>query len=364
MAFGVRHLMGLVGLLAWLAAGGCGSHGGGGSAPAPAAATTGGSAATATTPTERLVQKLEAAMTAADLGDLLDRTVGASAASGAARTVAYPLRPGVYLTATPRGQNILLRVEVDAAGARTREAMTEVAISAQLGKTFVDLAQSAMATMAFTAATPGLAQPWNLLLRAESPSGGAVEVGVVADISGNFTLSWTFESPMRAIDGYSAPAAFGGAPATEKIGGTVHFPIAKDQFQVFVNRAYGYNAPQRFVDFALIPHTWLHLTVTGDAANKQVTVHFDAVTTTGARLSVGEAPASTSVGGRFFDETVARMTEMLDAEARAAGSSRPWNSNFFYAAPDKGVVEVVTRGEKGAFDIAYRVETPTHVVNP
>src|SRR5581483_12463571 len=98
---------------------------------------------------------------------------------------------------------------------------------------------------------------------------------------------------------------------------------------------------------------WPHLTVTGDSANRVVNVHFDAIATNGARLYVCEAPASTDVGGRFFDETVARMQQMTDEEAAAPGSSKRWGTSFYYADETKGVVDVVVKGEKGAFDIAY-----------
>src|SRR2546425_10195914 len=62
-------------------------------------------------------------------------------------------------------------------------------------------------------------------------------------------------------------------------------------------------------------------------------VHFDALTTRGERFFVAEAPASTSVGGRFVDQTVTRMQEMLSEEAAQPGSSRKWQTEFYYDDP-------------------------------
>lgn len=365
----MRKTTGAALLAAVAIAAGCGkSGGGGGGGGGQAAAAAGaGQASYAASASENLAVKAEDVMAAPDLASLLDRTVGAAAASGASPAVALPLRNGLFLTAVPSGANILLRFEIDPAGAGNREAFAEVPIPAALGRTFADLVSAAMSTMALTVATPGLAQPWKLVLWAGAEYGGDLNVVVEADAQASFTLCWMVKSPARAIDAYALPAAFGSAAdegGKASISGTVHFPISLSDFQVFVNRAYGKNAPQRFTDFGLIPHTWLRLTVTGDAANRVVNVHFDAVTNAGARLFVAEAPASTAVGGRFFDETVARMQEMLDEEAKSPGSSRKWGTNFYYASAQQGVVEVVVAGEKGSFDIAYRVVTPEVEVKP
>jgi hypothetical protein len=88
-----------------------------------------------------------------------------------------------------------------------------------------------------------------------------------------------------------------------------------------------------------------------------VNVHFDAITPSGERLFVAEAPASTSVGGRFVDQTVTRMQEMLSEEAAHPGSSRPWQTEFYYDDSDTGVVVVAVKGERGLFDISYHLET-------
>jgi hypothetical protein len=101
-----------------------------------------------------------------------------------------------------------------------------------------------------------------------------------------------------------------------------------------------------------------------DETNRVGNVHFDAITISGERLFVAEAPASTDVGERFIDQTVARMREMLDEEATQPGSSREWQTEFYYDDPDKGIVVVAAKGERGLFDIAYQLETSIRKVRP
>jgi hypothetical protein len=100
----------------------------------------------------------------------------------------------------------------------------------------------------------------------------------------------------------------------------VHFPTSLQEF-AFLSTIYVGGVAQRFHDLPLYPHTWLHLTVTNGSTNRFVIVHFDTITTNGQRLFVAEAPASTDVGGRFLNETLTRMQEMLNQEAAKPGSS-------------------------------------------
>ena len=79
---------------------------------------------------------------------------------------------------------------------------------------------------------------------------------------------------------------------------------------------------------------------------------------------MAEAPASTDVGGRFFDETIARMEEASTEEAAQPGSSKPWGTSFYYSDSSKGVVDVVVNGGKGSTVIAYAVQTPVIAVSP
>jgi hypothetical protein len=308
-------------------------------------------------------------MAAADLLALLARTVGEAAASGADPAAAYPLRLGLYVTAIPQGANVLLRFEIDGGGTKPREAMAEVALSAALGHTFVTLAEAALRAAEITFATVHFGAPWELTLQTESETGGEVEIKVIGDATARFTLVWEIASPDRPIDSWTVPTAFP-AEGEETKGGreqlraTVHFPITMEDFRQFVERAYGRDAPERFTDFPLLPHTWLHLTVAGEADTPVVLVHFDAITTSGQRLFIAEAPASTDVGGRFVDETLARMQEMLDEEAAQPGASRPWQTEFYYDDPQTGLIIVAVKGEHGVFDVAYHLEAPPRQVKP
>jgi hypothetical protein len=308
-------------------------------------------------------------MAVADLLALLDQTVGEGASSGANPAVAHPLRRGVYVTAIPQGAHVLLRFEVDGGGTKPREAIAEVALSSALGHTFVAFAEAALRAAEAVFATLQFGSPWDLILRVESASGGTLQLKVEGDARAHFTLTWEIASPDRPIDRWTVPTAFPaeGEPSKgnrEQLQATVHFPITLEDLGQFVQRAYGRDAPERFTDYPLIPHAWLHLTVTGEPTNRVVLVHFDAITTSGQRLVVAEAPASTDVGGRFVDETLARMQEMLDEEAAQAGSSRPWQTEFYYDDPATGLVIVSVKGEHGAFDVAYHLETPLQQVKP
>src|SRR5581483_11906776 len=107
---------------------------------------------------------------------------------------------------------------------------------------------------ALASATPGFGSPWNIYLHVESKTGGVLDVNVTGDAQGKFACAWKAQTPIRPIDQFGKPTAFGppgDEGVVEKIGGTVHFPIDLPTFKVYVNQAYGYNAPARFTDFAL-----------------------------------------------------------------------------------------------------------------
>jgi hypothetical protein len=141
----------------------------------------------------------------------------------------------------------------------------------------------------------------------------------------------------------------------------VHFPITLQEFQFLTNI---YGVGQRYHDLPLYPHNWLHLTVTNGPTNDYVNVHFDAITTNGKRVFVAQAPASFSVGGRFLNETVTRMKEMLSDEAVKPGSSGEWETSFPYEDVEYGVVEAAVTGNHGKFDVAYHLQTATESVQP
>jgi hypothetical protein len=170
--------------------------------------------------------------------------LGAPASAGTP-PLTHQLREGLFVTALPQGYNVLLRVEVTRTDTGERETITEVALSAELGRTFVTLVEAAL-TMADTVfATQHFAAPWELQLHVESLSGGS---------------AWEFASPRRPIDSFIVPTAFAdGKGGKEHLTGTVHFPTTLQTFTQFVDRAYGRGPTERFTDFPLFPHLWLHV---------------------------------------------------------------------------------------------------------
>jgi hypothetical protein len=120
---------------------------------------------------EFLEQAIEEEMASADILRLLAATVGATASSNTQSTT-QQLRAGLFVTALPQGPLVLLRVEVTRAETGERETITEVALSAELGRTFVTLVEAALVTAEAVFATQHFAAPWELQLQAESPSGG------------------------------------------------------------------------------------------------------------------------------------------------------------------------------------------------
>jgi hypothetical protein len=58
------------------------------------------------------------------------------------------------------------------------------------------------------------------------------------------------------------------------------------------------------------------------------------------------------------------MREMLQEEATHPGSSRKWQTEFYYDDPQTGVVVVAVTGERGLFDVAYHLETSRRKVRP
>ena len=309
--------------------------------------------------TEWLQENVQNAMAPAEILGLLNDTLGADAASGVNPT-AHRLREGLYVTAIPERSNIILRLSVDRDNTKQRYTIAEVAISAKIGRQFFEFVQAALASAESVPLTD--AQPWKLALTAESESGGQLTVSVDGDATAHFTVLWNFSSPKRPIDNFVIPTAFGSKKAgTEHIGAVVHFPITLQEFQFLTNI---YGVGQRYHDFPLYPHTWLHLTVTNGPTDKYVIVHFDAITTNGQRVFVAQAPASIDVGGRFLNETVTRMKEMLNAEAMKAGSSQDWETSFPYEDSEYGLVAAVVSGHHGLFEVAYNLQTATQYVQP
>jgi hypothetical protein len=134
------------------------------------------------------------------------------------------LREGLFVTAIPQGSNIILRFETIKSDTGQREAITEVAISAELGRTFFNLIKAALTTAESIFSTQNFASSWELELHAESKPGGEIVVKVEGDEAAQFTLAWEFSNPRRPIDSFTMPEAFSkGATDKENISGTVHF---------------------------------------------------------------------------------------------------------------------------------------------
>jgi hypothetical protein len=311
---------------------------------------------------EFLEEDVQDTVTSAGIIAVLDQTVGTGAASGVNPAIAHPLRRGLYVTAIPRRSNIVLRFEVDRSDTNQRYTVAEVAISADLGSKFFEFAKAALGSAESVFSSNQFAQAWELGLNAQSDSGGQVTVKVQGDGSAHFTLAWEIASPKRPIDSFVVPVAFGSKKdGTEHISVTVHFPTSLEEF-AFLSAIYVGGVEERFQDLPLYPHTWLHLTVTNGSTNRFVLVHFDAITTDRQRTFVAEAPASTDVGGRFLNQTLMRMQEMLDQESGKPGSSGKWTTEFYYDTADKGVVVVAVAGQQGRFDVSYQLQTSTQNV--
>jgi hypothetical protein len=197
-----------------------------------------------------------------------------------------------------------------------------------------------------------------------STQGGTFSFGVKAD-SGVYSLIVDVGSPTTNL----APGSIGKPVSTadpfDSVSGTVWFHLTKDDFDYFVNHAYGSDGTgqQNFNDFALQPHSWLHLTVEPHVDQKYVKVSFDVMGLDGNRTPVAQAPASILAGSLFQTLVDRNMTTMLTQEQMKAGSSTPWRVPFYYDAPvGGGVVEVIAQGDKGIFAIAYAVESPHHTL--
>src|SRR5258706_15259655 len=139
--------------------------------------------------------------------------------------------------------------------------------------------------------------------------------------------------------------------------------MTKDDFDLFTKHAYGAEATgkQNFNDFALVPHTWLRLTVEPHLDAQYVSVGFEVLGLDGKRTAVAKAPASIHAGGTFKALVLRNMTAMMDQEKAKVGSSRPFKVPFYYDNPDGGgVVQVIAQGEKGVVSVAYAIESPRH----
>ena len=248
---------------------------------------------------------------------------------------------------------------------KTRRTLAVVPTSFAIGKVWLQTVRAAMAKMTADAAKdPAGAERFLLEYHVASTQGGMFTFGVEGN-QGKYTLHVTVSSPRTSLVPDQIGHALQSAAAFDSIAGTVWFHLNKDDFDFFVDHAYGAGATskQNFKDFRLFPHNWLRLTVDPHLDQKFVDVGFEVVTLDGQRIAVAKAPASILAGAAFQELVLHNMGTMLDAEAATPGSSQPWDSTFYYDHPDGGgVVRVVAHGELGKFNIAYAVETPQHAL--
>lgn len=275
------------------------------------------------------------------------------------------LGPGLRLLSDPHPATSAERVltfEMDVAAEPAVRTLAVAPVSLANGAVFIEAARAALAENAeLDAIDPADAEPVRLEFRTRSSNGGSITIAVVDDPGTAPVLEVSANSPVTSLTDQRINRPATDEPASESIYGLVWFHVRRDQFDFFVNRAYGLSAgkSQNFADFQLVPHRWLRLTVTPVLDRGRVDVGFEVLTLDGERVPVAKAPASL-VAGEQFMRTVFRGFDTMEAqEAAAPGSSTSWEAPFYYDDPDGGgVVEVIAQGEAGEVRIAYAVESP------
>jgi hypothetical protein len=275
--------------------------------------------------------------------------------------------PGVYLGATadpttPEQSRVTLSFDD---GTTTPRKIALVPASFAVGSTFLTTIDAAIATMqAEERQQKGSSASFLLQYQVTSSTGGTFSFGVHG-VTGVFTLLIDVSTPTTnlAIGKIGTPAL--SAAPYDTIVGTVWFQALQDEFEYFVDHAYGSDATagQNFDDFALEPFSWLRLTVTPHLQHKYVQVDFAVLGTNGVRTPLAGAPASVLAGETFQALVVHNMNTMTAQEKAKPGSSTPWTAPFYYDAPSKGgVVQVVVQGQTGVFTVAYVVQAPHHTL--
>jgi len=250
-------------------------------------------------------------------------------------------------------------------GTETPRQIALVPASFAVGAVYLTTIDAAIATMVSEEKQQkGSSESFLLEYQVTSSLGGTFSFGVHG-VTGVFTLVIDVGSPTTNL----APGKIGtpalSAASYDTVNGTVWFHLSKDDFDYFVDHAYGKDATaaQNFKDFALEPHRWLRLTVTPHLTDKFVDVGFDVLGAGGSRTPLAKAPASILAGSLFQSLVDRNMTTMLAQEAAKAGSSTPWTAPFYYDDPSGGgVVQVIAQGQAGVFQIAYAVAAPHHTI--
>jgi hypothetical protein len=275
--------------------------------------------------------------------------------------------PGIYLSSiadptTPQQSRVSLTFDD---GTPTRRTLALVPASFDVGGTFLTTIDAAIQTMqSEEAQSPGSSESYLLQYQVTSPTGGTFSFGVHG-VLGVFTLVLDVSSPTTNLTlGKIGTAATSTAPY-DSIAGTVFFHMTQDDFDYFVQHAYGTAAAvgQNFSDFELVPHNWLRLTVTPHLTDKYVNVGFKVLANDGTRIPIAEAPASVLAGATFQALVDRSMSTMNAQETKKAGSSSPFSIPFYYNDPSGGgVVQVIVNGTQGIYVVDYAVQSPRHTL--
>lgn len=319
-------------------------------------------------PTEFVGFTTELTVTADAFSQIVGPLLGSPAANGAGHTN-FVFQNGILLDSrvderTPEQLVITIGMETATGAEPFRRIASRHPVSTTYGQLFVDTVLAAIATADRNLARSGSMETFRIEYRSRSAAGGSLIVAYDFDgREGRLVLRT--EGPRTSLlpDRINAPA-YDGAPF-ETVYGLVNFQVDRDQFDFFVNRAYGISAgaAQNFNDFYLLPHDWLRLTVTPELDQQRIDVAFEVVTLDGRRLPVSRAPASMLAGEQFM-ETVFRMIQnMEDGEVAGPGATTRWEVPFYYDDPESGgVVEVIATGADGVMRIAYAVESPARTL--
>ena len=286
-------------------------------------------------------------------------------AQGGQFVVDREITPGVFITSaaelsTPEQARVTIAFDD---GENPRRTLAVAPASFALGSLFLDTAGAALAKMqADQTKELGSGEAFLLEYRVTSSQGGRLSFGVKGD-AGKYSLVLDVATPKTSLTTGRVGQAAEQSEPYDTVAGTVWFHMSKDDFDFFVDRAYGAGATskQNFTDFALVPHEWLRLTVEPRLEEQLVNVGFELLTVDQRRVAIAKAPASI-LAGKVFQTLVDRnMTTMLAQEKASPGSSTPWQAPFYYDSPeDGGVVQVIAQGALGLFSVAYAVESPRH----
>ena len=250
-------------------------------------------------------------------------------------------------------------------GGPFRRKLAVAPASFAVGAIYLQAIDAAIAKMkADNAAKPNSGEAFLIEYRVTSSQGGRLSFGVRGD-SGKYSLVLDISTPKTSLAADAIGKAADKTTPFDTVAGTVWFHMSKDDFDYFVDHAYGKGATgrQNFKDFALVPFEWLRLSVDPHLDQQFVNVGFELIGVDGKRIAFANAPASI-LAGKVFQSMVDRNMETTIAQEKAAvGSSTGWQVPFYYDAPAAGgVVQVIAEGKQGLFSVAYAVESPRHAL--